>query len=44
MSKKTKQNTKKENNSSLKKLGILFLLLALVGLYVVLPIMSTLAS
>ncbi len=40
MTTKTKQITKQEKTSGLKKIGILFLLLALVGLYVILPIMS----
>ncbi len=44
MSTRAKQITKQEKASGLKRLGILLLLLALVGLYVILPIMSTLAS
>ncbi len=43
MAEKTKKN-KVEKTSNLKKIGILILLLALISLYVVLPIMSTLAS
>lgn len=44
MKEKSKKIKKEAKNSGLKKIGILLLLLALVGLYVVLPIMSTLAS
>lgn len=40
----TKQKNKVEKNNGLKKIGILILLLALVSLYVILPIMSTLQS
>lgn len=43
MKEKTKKNHT-EKTSNLKKVGILILLLALISLYVVLPIMTTLAS
>lgn len=44
MKEKTKKKENQEKSNILKKVGILFLLLALVSLYVILPIMSTLAS
>ncbi len=44
MAEKTKKKENNEKSSVLKKIGIIALLLALVGLYVIIPIMSTLAS
>jgi len=41
MKEKSKKMKKAEKNSGLKKIGILLLLLALVGLYVILPIYTS---
>lgn len=44
MAEKTKKKRNSEKSNLLKKIGVIVLLLALVSLYVILPIMSTLAS
>lgn len=44
MAEKAKKKRNSEKSNLLKKIGVIVLLLALVSLYVILPIMSTLAS